>query len=67
MRDIFRKLTVDPVTFSKALSGSLRNFRSMRVGSYRIIFSVEEEIITVHVIAIGNREDIYDWVQKRLD
>ena len=61
------KLRRSPVAYSKALSGSLKNFRSMRVGSYRVVFSVEEEIITVHVIAIGHREDIYDFVKKRLD
>lgn len=67
LKTIRMKLASNPVEFSKSLSGSLKNFRSMRVGSYRVIFSVEEEIITVHIIAIGHREDVYDFAKDRLN
>lgn len=32
----------------------------LRVGNYRIIYSVEHEILTVFVIDAGNRGEIYD-------
>ena len=63
--DMAKKLRKNPVAYTKPLSGTLRNMRSLRVGSYRVVFSVEEEIITVHVIAIGHRADIYDLVNRR--
>lgn len=31
----------------------------LRVGDYRILYTVEEEIITVRVTDAGNRGDIY--------
>ena len=34
-------------------------FYRLRVGDYRILYTVEEEIITVRVTDAGNRGDIY--------
>ena len=34
-------------------------FYRLRVGDYRILYTVEEEIVTVHVTDAGNRGDIY--------
>lgn len=32
----------------------------VRVGDYRIIYLIEDNILTVFVLTIGNRKDIYD-------
>ena len=32
----------------------------IRVGVYRILYTAKDEILTVEVIAIGHRKDIYD-------
>jgi len=42
----------------KAMSGREGLYR-LRVGSYRIIYTVEENILTVRVLTIGNRGDVY--------
>jgi len=42
----------------KSLKGSTGFFR-LRVGDYRIIFTVENEILTVIVTDAGNRGQIY--------
>ena len=32
----------------------------IRVGDYRIIYQVKDNILTVFVLVIGNRRDVYD-------
>ena len=32
----------------------------IRIGDYRVIYNIEDKILTVIVIDIGNRKDIYD-------
>ena len=32
----------------------------IRIGDYRVIYSIEDKILTVFVIDIGHRKDIYD-------
>jgi mRNA interferase RelE/StbE len=43
----------------KPLEDSKENFR-LRVGSFRVIYTVEHEIITVRVLEVGNRGQIYN-------
>lgn len=51
------ELTQNPFTRDiKRLKGS-NDFR-LRVGDYRVIFSIEKEIITI--LKIGHRKNIYD-------
>ena len=42
---------------SEKLSGQDR-YR-VRQGNYRIIYSIEDEKLIVHIIKIGNRKDVY--------
>ena len=46
---------------SQKLSGNDR-FR-LRQGSYRIIYSIEDDALIVYVIKVGHRKDVYrgDW------
>lgn len=43
----------------KLLQKPLHEFRSFRTESYRIIYQVQEKKITIIVIAVGHRRDIY--------
>ena len=43
----------------KPLKGNAGNYR-LRVGTFRIIFTVEHEIVTVRVLDAGNRGQIYN-------
>ena len=50
----------DPRTTGKALTGSkLGEFWKYRVGDYRIISRIEDSILRIFVIKIGNRRDVY--------
>lgn len=43
----------------KKLEGELEGGRAIRVWPYRIIYTVDKKIITVTVVAIGHRKDVY--------
>ena len=43
----------------KHLTGTLKEFCRLRIGSYRIIFSILPEIHTIAVVNIAPRGDVY--------
>lgn len=57
------KLTSRPETFGIPLRKSLKGYRKLRVGDYRILFKIAKT--TVYIIAIMYRSDIYQNAQKR--
>ena len=51
-------LREDPFA-GKKLQGELFGLYSLRVWPYRIIYTIEKHTITITVVAIGQRKDIY--------
>jgi len=51
-------LIFDPY-LGKKLVGNLSPFWRMRVGDYRIIYAIEEKLVTVEVIKIRHRKEVY--------
>ncbi len=49
----------NPRDLGEALSGELGGYWKYRVGDYRIITKIEDQTITIYVIAIGHRSGIY--------
>lgn len=50
----------DPRSLGEALKGSrLGEFWKYRVGDYRIIARIEDQALTILVIRIGNRREVY--------
>ncbi|MFI3158265.1 MAG: type II toxin-antitoxin system RelE/ParE family toxin [Methylococcaceae bacterium] len=50
----------DPRSIGEALKGSrLGEFWKYRVGDYRIISSIEDGALTILVVRIGNRREVY--------
>lgn len=43
----------------KKLEGEHEGYWSVRVWPYRIIYTINKQIVTVTVVAIGQRKDIY--------
>ena len=65
VRDVIRaKLTVDPEFFGKPLRNTLKGWRSLRVGDYRVVFRIEKKHI--YVLAIIHRADVSKEVEKRI-
>lgn len=48
-----------PRALGKPLKGGLRDYWRYRTGDYRIICRIEDDIITVFVVHIGNRSKVY--------
>ena len=51
-------LAGNPFTGS-ALKGELRGLRRIRVGEYRIVYEIRERELTVLVIRVRHRRDVY--------
>lgn len=43
----------------KRLVGNMSNFYRIRVGDYRIIYEIIEDVVTVEIIKIGHRKEVY--------
>ncbi|MEQ8267100.1 MAG: type II toxin-antitoxin system RelE/ParE family toxin [Parvibaculum sp.] len=49
----------NPRSFGKPLTGPLGQFWRYRVGDFRIICDIEDEVLRVLVVRIGDRKDVY--------
>jgi mRNA interferase RelE/StbE len=50
----------DPRSIGEALKGSkFGSYWKYRVGSYRIISKIEDDVLLILVVKIGNRSDVY--------
>jgi len=50
----------NPRSIGEALKGSkLGEFWKYRVGDYRIIASIEDALVRIYVVQIGNRREVY--------
>jgi mRNA interferase RelE/StbE len=51
----------DPRSIGQALKGSkLGEFWKYRVGDYRLVAQIEDGVMRILVIKIGNRKEVYD-------
>lgn len=50
----------NPRLYGKALRGSLNNKWRYRIGDYRILALIDDGFITITVVEVGHRSDIYD-------
>jgi mRNA interferase RelE/StbE len=49
----------DPRALGKALKGSLGDLWRYRVGDYRVLCDIQDGLLTVLVLQIGNRREVY--------
>lgn len=52
-------LSKDPLKLGKPLKGQLKNLYRYRVGNYRVVYAIEKEEVTILVVRIGKRDEIY--------
>lgn len=53
-----KALADDPRPAGAVKLSGLERYR-IRQGRYRILYTIEDKVLTVHVIKIGNRKDVY--------
>ena len=49
----------DPYSKGKRLKGNLSKYWRYRVGNYRLFADINDDIITITIVNIGHRRDIY--------
>lgn len=52
------RLMINPVLFGKPLRYSLSGLRSLRVGDYRIIYTINSTEFRVSILSIAHRRDV---------
>ncbi len=63
-RAIESRLVVHPELYGRPLRKSLKSYRKLRVGDWRVIFRIEMGV--VKILVIQNRSIVYKTVVKRL-
>ncbi len=63
-RAIESKLATRPDMYGKPLRRSLKNYRKLRVGDYRVIFRIESN--NVKIFVIQHRSVVYSVAEKRV-
>ena len=63
-RAIEERLTTNPNLYGKPLRRSLKGYRKLRVGDYRIVFRIEKS--KVKILIIAHRSIVYKQVEKRV-
>jgi mRNA interferase RelE/StbE len=58
------KLMTRPEVYSRPLRRSLKGYRKLKVGDYRIVLRIEDEVVKVFVIQ--HRLVVYEIAPKRL-
>ena len=60
---VFRKLTElehDPLGYGTTALVGNPEVRRLRVGDYRVIYTVEDEELVIWVVHVGHRSTVYD-------
>ena len=50
---------LDPRAHGKALTGDMKDYWRYRVGSYRLIAKISDSVITINIVNIGHRREVY--------
>ena len=52
-------LLENPRDLGEALAGRWSGYWKYRVGDYRVIAAIEDQIVTITIIKVGNRREVY--------
>ena len=49
----------NPRSYGESLSGNLKGFWRYRIGSYRILAEIQDDIVLIEIIDVGHRREVY--------
>ena len=58
-RAIEEKLKIHPLRYGVPLRRTLKGLMKLRVGDYRIIYSIQKKTVLVSIIKLGHRREVY--------
>jgi len=61
---IRKRLMVNPIKYGFYLHGSLKGYRKLRIGDWRVIYRVIDDK-EIRIITIANRKDVYKFANTR--
>jgi len=59
-----KKLSAHPKTFGKPLRGELSGYWSLRIGDYRVVYEIKEDV--AYIWAVLHRPDAYEKFIDRI-
>ena len=59
IRETILNLAGNPRPFGVKKLEGFDDFYRIKKGNYRIIYTIEDDILTVEVLKVGNRKDVY--------
>lgn len=60
------RLENDPICTGKRLTDPLSDYWRIRVGDYRVIYMVQNDVVTVTILYAGHRKEVYKKLQRFL-
>lgn len=64
VESVIELLEMDPFS-GKKMQGDMAEYYTVRLWPYRILYTIERNIVTVTVVAIGHRKDVYRKAKHR--
>ena len=64
IKESLRAIALEPY-LGKLLQEELAGLRGYRVGTFRIVYSMDKNHKTIHIIMVGPRRSIYEEITRR--
>ena len=61
---IEQRLVEHPEQYSVPLRKSLKGYRKLRVGDYRVVLRIDDDTVTI--LTVCHRKDVYRQVERRV-
>lgn len=59
-------LAIDPRTGNVRELVGYKGIYRKRTGDYRVVYTIEDDLLVVLVVAVGPRKDIYELLKRRI-
>ncbi len=53
-------LSKDPLNLGKPLKGNMSSLYRYRIGDYRVIYEVIDDVLMIVAVRVGHRKNVYD-------